>query len=232
MNLEYASPISVVADGKAYNYGAPVVGTHIGCFKAIRKMKEARPANGEEVIVYACAALNPERQGVWKNNELIKFPVRNYLRFGNVLTYVPGERKYGDSKDGVFIDVDEKGEGINKRTAAPRSLIGWKETDEGLLVKDGRIFVRSEYLNKSQWNENNLILVGLSSPYFAKSLAGMANKSGRVDKPFWKVNTKGLEKITRNVPVLAEFDTAWLVLDCGLVGDSGGGCALWVPGSK
>ena len=220
-------------DGKPVRFGIPpVIGTHSQVFQALSADKRLNPAQGKEIVAYAHGAL-VYRKNEWADQNRIRFPIKNYLRFPEVLTIIPitQNKQFGDLEGGMLIDSDLEGvagQGIERKIEVPKDLTGWMETPSKLLVQGKRIFVPHHLWYADKWNEKNGALIGLAGEEGAESLARTARYSGRNYKPLWKVNPKDIKSPEKRVPVLGSYDDGRLGLDCGDGGDGRDGCGVGV----
>ena len=212
-------------DGNPVRYPIPPrTGTHEQCFALNADEKEVRFSTGREIAAYAHGAL-VHRKNEWADQNRVRFPTINYLRFQNVFTIMPADTRYGDLAGGMFVDFDEKGEGTKMQTVVPKDLSGFVVNGEGLLVKDKRIFLPYDAWFKEQWDERNAIVIALVGGEGASSLEETSRDSGRTYKPIWKVNPKDITSPVMRVPVLGGCGgVGWLVLGCDYLGYGDGGC--------
>jgi len=201
----------------------PKIGTHTACFTLDANEKGVRLPTAMEIVAYAHGAL-VHRKNEWANQDRIIFPTNNYLRFQNVLTIVPTDKKYGDLAGGMLVDFDEKGEGITMQTEVPKDLSGFRVDEAGLLVKDKRIFLPYNFWFKGQWDEKYAVAIALAGREGASLLEQTSRDSGRTYIPAWKVDPKTINLPAKCVPFLDSYSVDRLNLDCDDGGNDEYGC--------
>ena len=232
MQITYPTKETDVAelsiDGNLIRYSIPPkIGTHKEVFQSLSADKRLTTAQGKGIVAYANGAL-VYRKNEWADQEKIRFPTKNYLRFPAVLTIIPKREEFGELEGGMLVDLDLEGEGIEKKTEVPKELSGWKASEGGILVKEQRIFVPYEKWYQEQWDENNGAVIALCSREGAESLARTAKDSKRNDKPLWKVDVNNLGAPEKRIPVLSGYDDGGLGLGCSIRGNSWIGCGAGV----
>ena len=224
---EYVAELLI--DGNTVKYKIPpATGTHQEVFQKLAADKRVKTAQGKEIVAYAYGAL-VYKKNEWADQERIRFPSKNYLRFPAVLTIIPKSREFGDLEGGMLIDSDLDGEGIEKQIDIPKDLSGWKVSDGGILINDNRIFLPYNNWYKDQWDETNGVPIALSGGIEgAEALARTAKDSGRNYKHLWKVNPSEISSPEKRVPILNGYFVGGLNLSCSDHGSNRGGCAAGV----
>jgi len=206
----------------------PATGTHKEVFQELSADEKVETAQGKKIVAYAHGAL-VYRKNEWADQERIRFPSYNYLRFPAVLTVIPKRKEFGDLEGGMLIDPDLAGEGIEKQIDIPEDLSGWKVSDGNILIKDTRIFLPYNTWYKDQWDEANGVPIALAGGVEgAEALAKTAKDSGRNYKPLLKVNPTEISSPEKRVPFLYGSGDDRLFLVCGYLGDFRCGCAAGV----
>lgn len=234
MLISYPSRTTDVAElminNKPVKYRIPpIIGTHQECFHGLSKDKSLRVAQGVEIVAYANGAL-VYSHNEWANQDLIRFPFRNYLWIPKVLTIIPKDRKrFRDLEGGMLVDSDLNGEEIMRQAEVPENLDGWIATEGRILSKGKRLFVPYNTWYTEQWDEKNGALIALCEGVeAAESLLRTSVDSRKNYRPLWKVDPSKITTPQKRVPVLVGYDSDRLVLSCDFHGEGRLGCAVGV----
>lgn len=221
--------IALLIDGCPVKYRIPpVTAKHPECFRQITSNPDLRVAQGREIVAYAHGALVYMRNE-WGNQDLLRFPTKNSLRFPKVLTIIPitNGKRFGDLEGGMLVDSDLIGEGVEKKTEVPYDLSGWTVKTGRILENDSRLFIPYDSWYCDQWDSRNGAVIALTDgDEEAELLMRTTRNSRRNNRLLWKLDPRRITSPKKRVPVLVGFPGG-LALDCDDDG-TGDGCAARV----
>jgi len=219
----------LIIDGNTKRYSIPPkIGTHREVFQSLASDQKVKTAQGKELIGYVHGAL-VYRGNEWANQENIKFPSQNYLRFPAVLTIIPRRKEFGDLEGGILVDSDLEGQGIEKQTEVPKDFSDWTVLESGILVKNGRMFLPYDKWYQEQWNAKNGAVIALCGGVEgAEMLEKIAKDSKRSKKYLCRFDVNSIKTPEKRVPFLASYGNYRLDLDCDYLGGSKNGCGVGV----
>jgi len=227
--IKEANVADLEIHGKPTRYALPpATGTHSQCFADGNYQGKVRRATAEEIVAYAIAGI--EGKNEWADQNKVRFPDNNYLRFPVTLTIVPKDKeRFGELEGAMLFTPDLEGQGISRRVAVPKDLSEFTLSEGGVYErKDGTKLVKYDgWFPQERWDARHGSVIALCGAQGAEALEKVAKDTNRT-RYSWKVNPNGIAQPENRVPVLDGYVRVRLDVYCDDNGDIEDGCAARV----